>query len=132
MTGRRSPITTVYAHEAVLELEVDSDASAAAPGAAITVELCGHWKHEGACRWPHHTAVVARAGRVLTVRVLFAAATADRDEARDRVTTGLCQGELTGPSGQVHRWRVIREAASSPVEGEEALVAELARLGARK
>ena len=118
----------VHAHEAVLELAPGADA--AAPGAAVTVELCGHWQHKGTCRWPHRTSVVSQDGSSLTVRVLFAAPTADRDEARRRIGSGLRRGELTGPTGQVHRWRVVREAASIPVDGEESLVAELARLGA--
>jgi hypothetical protein len=32
-----------FAHEAVLVMEPDADMRA--PGAAITVALCGHWDH---------------------------------------------------------------------------------------
>ena len=120
----------VHAHEAVLELDSDADTDAAAPGAAVTVELCGHWEHEGTCRWPHCTTLVSRAGRALTVRVLFAAPEPERDEARRRIAAGLNRGELAGPGGQVHRWRVIREEASIPLEGEEPLALELSRRGA--
>ena len=42
-----------YAHEGSLELADGADDRA--PGAAVTVSLCGHWDHEGDCRWRHHT-----------------------------------------------------------------------------
>ena len=48
MTARRA-----YVYEAELELAPDADPRA--PGGAVTVALCGHWDHEGACRWPHYT-----------------------------------------------------------------------------
>ena len=34
------------------EIELDEGRDPAAVGAAATVELCGSWDHEGACRWP--------------------------------------------------------------------------------
>jgi hypothetical protein len=43
---------------------------------------------------------------------------------------GMDRGELTGPDGEVHRWRVRREGVSCPLEGEASLVNELARIGA--
>jgi hypothetical protein len=118
----------VHAHEAVLELE--TDAGAAAPGAAVTVELCGHWKHEGTCRWPHRTSVISLVGRVLTARVLYAASSSELNEARSRIAAGLSRGEMTGPDGDVHRWHVRRQGVSHPLECETPLVNELSRLGA--
>jgi len=29
----------------------------AAVGAMVTVALCGHWEHDGPCRWPHHNQI---------------------------------------------------------------------------
>jgi hypothetical protein len=29
----------------------------AAVGAAVTAALCGHWDHDGPCRWPHNNAI---------------------------------------------------------------------------
>jgi hypothetical protein len=122
-------VLPVHAHEAVLELDADSDADAdaAAPGAAVTVELCGHWRHEGSCRWPHRTSVMSRTGRALTVRVLYAASPAERYEARRRIAAGLNRGELAGPGGRVHRWRVVREGASSLLAAEGPLALQLSR-----
>jgi hypothetical protein len=120
----------VHAHEAVLELEANADA--AAPGAAVTVEICGHWRHDGTCRWPHRTSVTSRVGRVLSVRVLFAASPSESNEVRSRISAGLNRGDLAGPDGHVHRWRVRREGAPLPLEREKPIVDELSRLGARK
>jgi hypothetical protein len=39
------------------EVALDRATDPRAVGAAVTVELCGHWEHEGRCRWPHHTGV---------------------------------------------------------------------------
>jgi hypothetical protein len=37
------------------ELQLAPGADARAPGGAITVALCGHWEHDGPCRWPHYS-----------------------------------------------------------------------------
>lgn len=120
----------VLAHEVVLELEAGADA--AAPGAAITFELCGHWQHEGTCRWPHATSVTSLVGRHLGARVLYAASPSELPEVRTRIAAGLNRGELTGPDGRVHRWRVCREGPSDLLESEGPLVRELSSLGAGK
>jgi len=39
------------------ELVLRPDCDPAAVGAAVTTELCGHWEHEGPCRWPHNNAI---------------------------------------------------------------------------
>ncbi len=116
---------TTYAHDAVLTLAPGGDERA--PGAAVTLELCGSWEHEGACPVaPHHT-VTHRDGGELGVRVLFAVA-ADRERAvRDRVVDALSGGQLVGPDGTTTRWRLVRHGAGTlrPDEHEHA-----ARLGA--
>jgi hypothetical protein len=40
-----------------VDLELHSGADRRAPGAAVTVALCGHWEHDGACRWPHNSRI---------------------------------------------------------------------------
>src|SRR5512137_981048 len=118
----------VHAHEAVLDLEDDD--GAAAPGASVTVELCGHWQHEGPCRWPHSTSVVSLVDRVLTVRVLYAASPPDLPEVRARIAAGLDRGGLEGPDGRLHRWRVRWAAASRLLECEAPVVRALLGLDA--
>jgi hypothetical protein len=40
-----------------VDLHLEPDADPCAPGAIVTVALCGHWEHEGACRWPHNSRI---------------------------------------------------------------------------
>jgi hypothetical protein len=111
-----------FVQQAVLRMAADVDEGA--PGASVTVELCGHWEHDGACRWPHHTAVVA-GGDGLTVRTVFACEPADEAVVRDRIVAGLSAGgegmEAVGGS-----WTVIETAPDSVLEQEQALAARLA------
>jgi hypothetical protein len=55
-------------------LTLDPACDPRAPGGAVTVELCGHWDHEGPCRWPHNSAL----DETGTFRTVFVA---DRSEA---------------------------------------------------
>ena len=36
-------------------IRLEPGADKRAPGGAVTVALCGHWDHEGPCRWPHRS-----------------------------------------------------------------------------
>jgi hypothetical protein len=58
-----------FAHQARIELLDGGDERA--PGAAVTVALCGHWEHEGPCEVPHRTDVAGPDDEIV-VRVLFA------------------------------------------------------------
>lgn len=78
----RSP----FVHEAVLVLADGVDP--AAPGAAVTVELCGHWEHEGGCRWPHNSETRLE-GDAATFRVVFVAPPAEEQEVRERIELAL-------------------------------------------
>lgn len=99
-----------FAHDAVLTMAADADT--AAPGAAITVALCGHWEHEPPCRLaPHHTGVARRGGAV-HLRVLFATEPEREPEVRTRIDEALTA-----------RWRV-RTCGPSPVRPGEAEHAE--------
>src|SRR5580704_15625066 len=47
-------VRQAYVHDAVVTMEAGGDERA--PGAAITVALCGHWEHEPPCPVaPHNT-----------------------------------------------------------------------------
>jgi hypothetical protein len=50
----------------------------------VTVELCGHWKHDGPCRWPHNNAIAD--GRF---RTLFVADPAEADDVAGRIEHAL-------------------------------------------
>ena len=85
------------AHEAVVALS--GHATAAAPGGAITVALCGHWTHDGPCRWPHNTSVLARDEDSVTVRVDFTCPADDEDDVRRLIRRALHDGAVVGPNG---------------------------------
>jgi hypothetical protein len=78
-----------------------------APGAAITVAVCGHWEHEPPCPLaPHHTAA-ERDGEIVRLRVLFAADPAAEPEIRRRIDDALASSQLETPDGAVSRWRLV-------------------------
>ncbi len=87
-----------YAYQAVLT-DVDDPA---APGAAITVALCGTLDHDPPCPLATHHTAAARDGEAVTLRILFAA-------APDRVgqVHGLIDRALEdGP------WRLVRSGCA--------------------
>jgi hypothetical protein len=116
-----------YAHEAHLELAGNGDDRA--PGAAVTVALCGHWDHDPPCRVPHHSEVVAREGDRLTLRVVFASAVDDADAVRTAVARALDDGRLSVPGpddAPATTWTVIEQAPSALTDGELPLAGRLA------
>src|SRR5689334_9049419 len=104
-----------FAHEARLRLEGDD----AAPGAAVTVALCGHWEHDPPCPLAPHHCAVERTGSELRVRVLFATEPARETEARKRIEGALSTGRCVGPDDVSTTW-VLMSAAASVVQPEEA------------
>jgi hypothetical protein len=107
-----------FAHTAVLAMDADADERA--PGAAITVALCGHWDHPPPCPLASHHTSATRDGDELHLRILFAAAAADEIEVRERIGTALGAGVLTGgPDGAETCWRLLDSRAGT-VRREEA------------
>jgi hypothetical protein len=103
-----------YVLEAELQLGTDCDPRA--PGGAVTVELCGSWEHEGACRWPHNSDIDSSRSPAL-FRTLFVANEDDAHEVRRRIEQALRSAS---------EWEVlsVRERAVAP--DEQALAARLA------
>jgi len=127
-------VRSAFVHEASIELRPGADP--AAPGAAVTVELCGHWEHDGACRWPHHTGVDNRAGRSIRIRTVFACPPAEEDAVRQRIVAALDSGRLEAESAtpaeptnaaepRESRWTTTRQGASTIEPSEETLAAQL-------
>ena len=73
--------------EARLALEPGADP--AAVGAEVTTQLCGHWEHDGPCRWPHDNAIVGTAPGPATFRTIVAVDPPDRAHVRSRVEASL-------------------------------------------
>ncbi|HKP21613.1 MAG TPA: hypothetical protein VJT68_08845 [Thermoleophilaceae bacterium] len=102
-----------YVIEAELALEEGFDP--AAVGAAVTTELCGHWEHEGPCRWPHNSEIDAERDPA-SFRTVFVADEPDLEEVRGRVRTAL-----GGESG----WRVVAVTERAPTDAERPLAEKL-------
>jgi pyrimidine deaminase RibD-like protein len=105
-----------YVHQAEVVLAEDTDA--AAVGAMVTVALCGHWEHDGPCRWPHHNQIDGT-----RFRTIFIATPEDEPEVRRRI-----RAALQGHSG----WRVLSDSARMVAANEEEVVAQLARAPRRR
>src|SRR5579859_3957045 len=93
-----------YIHDAVVNMEADGDMRA--PGAAITVALCGHWDHKPPCPLAPHATDAQRSGDQVRLRVLFAAEPEAEAEVRRRIEAALSQAAQTGPDGVTTRWQL--------------------------
>jgi hypothetical protein len=69
-------------------LELGDDVDTRAPGGEVTVALCGHWDHEGPCRWPHHSSIDADVTPA-RLRTVVAAPADERAEVVQRVAQAL-------------------------------------------
>jgi len=85
----------------------------AAVGAVVTVALCGHWEHDGPCRWPHHNQIDG-----VEFRTVFIATPEDEPEVRRRIRSAL----RNQPG-----WRVVSENARAVTADEEEIGARLLR-----
>ena len=110
-----------FAHDAELVMPATGDDGA--PGAAITVALCGHWEHQPPCPLaPHHTAA-DRDGDTLRIRTLFAAEPDRVEEVHRRIDQALRAGELIAathePGRSRARWQLRHSAPSDVREAEQ-------------
>lgn len=84
---------------------MEPHADVRAPGAAVTVTLCGHWDHEPPCPLaPHHVSAVGDDGE-LRVLFLFAAEPHKEDEVRYLIEQAP-SGRLTLPDGFATPWQL--------------------------
>ncbi len=113
-----------FAHEAVLWMEPDADVQA--PGAAITVALCGHWEHEPPCPLAPHFTSAERSGRAVRVRTLFVVEAASEPEVQQRIRTALAAGQLAGPNGKLSSWELCESGDSAVLPSEVSHAARLA------
>ena|SRR5512133_775640 len=103
------PEPDAWVHEAVVDLLEDADPRAV--GAAVTVALCGHWEHEGPCRWPHNNELVDG-----LFRTMFVCAAHEEPEVRARIRSAL---------GNASQWRVVEERARPVADAERSLARSL-------
>ncbi|MGY4541268.1 hypothetical protein ACVWY0_001177 [Arthrobacter sp. UYNi723] len=100
---------------------MSSDADLDAPGAAVTLELCGSWDHKPPCPHPHHTHA-ERTGNTVSLRVVFATDPDNEEDVRRRIDEALSAGSATGPDGTSSHWD-FRSSSAGTVSGSEAALA---------
>ena len=81
------------------------DGDPAALGGAVTTALCGHWEHDGPCRWPHFTSPEVD-GDAAVVTVYFDASAEEAPNVRGLIRSALAAGSLVGPDGTATTWQV--------------------------
>jgi hypothetical protein len=111
------PLKRSYVHQASLVLDPGADPRA--PGAAITVELCGSWEHTPPCPLaPHHTGY-EQDGTELRLRTVFAADPSAEEEVRRRIDKALASGFLAGPDGVKSGWSLRSSGPDVPSAAED-------------
>jgi hypothetical protein len=114
-----------YAHDAVLNLDPGGDDGA--PGAAITVALCGSWSHQPPCPLaPHHTRA-HRSGTAVRLRLLFATEPENESRVRALVDETLTRGWGDGPDGTRTGWQLVWAAPATVLPEEEEHARRLVR-----
>jgi hypothetical protein len=114
-----------FVHAATLVLGRGGDEGA--PGAAVTVALCGSWEHEPPCPLaPHHTAA-ERTGDEVRLRTVFVVEPALEGLVRERIRTALATGGLAGPDGRRTTWRLRSSRTADLTDPERDLAGRLAR-----
>jgi predicted nucleic acid-binding Zn ribbon protein len=100
-----------FVHEAVLRMDADADTRA--PGASVTVELCGHWEHEPPCPVAAHHTRAEEVGDEVRLRVLFATEAGREGEVRARIAAALAQGGF-----RTTRWTLLGDSPGTVAEDE--------------
>lgn len=104
-----------FAHDAILSMNANADE--AAPGAAVTVALCGHWEHEPPCPLSPHHVHAERVENDLHIRVLFATEPENEREVRRRIERAL-SGQWEFPVGFTTPWRLVTSRPSELLREE--------------
>src|SRR5450631_1226246 len=105
-----------FAHEAVLAMDPLADMRA--PGAAVTMALCGHWDHHPPCPLAPHHSSADRVGDEVRVRILFAVEPELEDTVRQGIDQALAAGQLFGPDSQTTQWQ-LRSSQPSVIQNNE-------------
>ena len=117
------PVLVGFVQQARILLQPGADARAL--GAAVTTALCGHWEHEGSCRWPHRSDPLEQSDGSVALRVVFASKPSDEGTVRAMITDALQAGELVRPEGR-SCWHLLSTGPAEPDPAEVALTARWA------
>jgi hypothetical protein len=100
-----------------VELELRPGTDARAPGGEVTRELCGHWEHDGPCRWPHNSQIGTDTHPAL-LRTVVVTSDNDRAEVLSRIEGALRRDD---------RWQIAKIAVRPVSDDERVLAQRLAR-----
>jgi hypothetical protein len=101
------------AYEAKLRMNPGIDHRA--PGGAVTAALCGHWEHDGTCRWPHNSEIRTTTDPAI-FRVIVVADEVDQSDVIARIESALSKSP---------DWSVEGGALREVEEGEASLAGRL-------
>ena len=112
---------TPFLHLATVEMSEDDDDGA--PGAAITLALCGSWEHTPPCPLAAHHTRPVRHGKTVDLRVVFTTEPELEDEVRRRIDAALRAGAAADADGVTSHWalRGSGPGVLSPPELAQAL-----------
>jgi hypothetical protein len=99
------------------ELALNSGEDSRAPGGQVTVALCGHWEHDGPCRWPHNSRIDTSSGTAC-LRTVVVVTDSERDEITRLIEAALRDDD---------RWSVLRFTTGPIAEEDRALADRLAQ-----
>jgi hypothetical protein len=111
-----------FVEQAIVEMTGGSDPQAV--GAAVTVELCGHWDHDGSCEWPHHTSI-SKQDEGVKLRTIFACNPEQEAEVRRRVVAGMTAGKLEGSPKGPSSWTIVSVGTDNVLASEQELAGRL-------
>ena len=94
-----------------VELELRAGTDTRAPGGAVTAELCGHWEHDGPCRWPHNSQIDTNA-HPARLRTIVVVSDVDRVDVLQRIEAALRRDD---------RWTLARISVRSTADDEQGL-----------
>ena len=95
-----------FSHRCEYRIRFELGYDERAPGGAVTVALCGHWDHEGPCRWPHFSAISPDPSGHHRLVVEFNAPEDELEMVRAKIDAAVSHGQLTGPDGVVSNWAI--------------------------
>ena len=109
---------TAFVQESVVTLSPDTDPGA--PGAAITVALCGSAQHDGPCPLSPHGTTARRNSDELRLRTVFVVAPELEDQVRRSIADALATAELDGCA-----WHFRSSSAAELTDDERATGARI-------
>ena len=97
-----------FQHRREYRIRLEPGSDERAPGGAVTVGLCGHWDHDGPCRWPHFSSITADDDGSHRLVVEFDAPEHETEMVNAKIDASLMRGRLTGPDGVISQWVIER------------------------